>query len=191
MEVHPLLVPLRIPARLSAAIDRPREQSSDRRRPDPCCRSDLSVREPLRTQRQQESIARGQSIGSQTHHPKTSVFIGQGRRRHDGIVRGCPRNPSRTPSLAIARGVCRDGEDPTPQVRGTPADLQMVQELEESLLEHVLRVLVLTEEGQREAVHRRPVLLKQLLDRPRCLVRRRGGFHLPGCYRYNAPGTRL
>ncbi len=178
MDVNPLPVRFGVPARLSPAIDRPRQQPSDRRGPDACCRSDLAIREPLRTQRQEKPITRRQSVCNQTHDAKPSVFVGEGRRRHDAIVRCRPRDPSSTPSLAIARGVCRDGENPAPQVRGTPADLQMVQELEEGFLQHVLGVVVLVEQGQCEAVHRRPVLLEQLLDDPRCLVRSPGGLHL-------------
>ena len=62
-----------------------------------------------------------------------------------------------------------DREEPSAQVAGVPSGAQMVQKLQESFLHDIFRVLLVTQQDRREAIHGRAVLLEEVP----CRLRRR------------------
>jgi hypothetical protein len=96
-------------------------------------------------------------------------------------VSGFPGNPLEASALAIARGVCRHREQPSPQIRRIAAGAQVIEELHERFLEDIFSIVVVPQHRPGEAIHRRAVLLEELSR-----LRRRSGPTHCAVITYNA-----
>ena len=139
-----------------------REQLADGRRLDSGRGRDLSIREPLRAQREEQPIAWIQRGQPRASAGETAVFVWKGGRRDRAVVRRQPGDPSQAAPLPVPRRVRRDREQPAADVRRVAAGLEMPQESEKRLLYAILRILRMPEQDGGESVNRRAVRLEEI-----------------------------
>ena len=164
----------RLMARLRPSVHCPRQQPPDRGQPEVRSDRDLAITEVLRTKREQQSIAGREPVQGIANGPQAAVFIRKVSGFDNVVVGGRPGNPSGAPALAIAGRVGSDGEQPATNVRRITTGAKVPYELEEGFLRHVFGILVMTQQHDREAIHRRTVLLEELLGQSRGVS---PGFH--------------
>ena len=107
------------------------------------CSRDLAIRQPLRSERQEQPIARRELPQGIARRPEPAILVPQWCGFHGWLVRWSPRQPPEPASHAVPGRIRRDREQPAVEVRSVAPGLEMRQELQERLLHHVLRIVAM------------------------------------------------
>ena len=148
---------------------------------------DLAIGQSLRSEREEKPIARRELPQGIARCPEPAILVPQWCGFHGWLVRRSPRQPPEPAAHAVPAGIRRDREQPAAEVRCVAPGLEMRQEFQERLLDHILRVVAMPPEEQRESVDRGPVLSEQVDYRDSRIVRVRHSCS----QRYNARGPGL
>ena len=143
----------------------------------------LAIGQSLGSERDEKPIASRELPEGIARGPEAAILVPQRRGFHGRLRRLGPRQPPESASHAIPAGIRRHGEQPAAEVRGVAPGLEVRQELQERLLHHILRVVAMAPEEQRESVDRGPVLAEQVAYRRSRILRVRHSC----CQMYNAP----
>ena len=147
------------------------QQPAHRRPAYPGGGRDLAIRQSLRSEREQKPIARRELLQCIACRLQPAVLVRQRFGFHGRLVRRRPRQPPEPAAQTVPTGIRRDREQPAAEVRGVAPGLEVRQELQERLLHHILCVVAMPPEDQREPVDRRPVLAEQVDHRRSRIVR--------------------